>query len=118
MKKPIRKDQKKYFYEHIVTHESIVLEIDTLEMSTTERWHLVSLVESMLHNAILDTVLSRLQPEDKKVFLHHVVSQDHESVWQLLHEKAAGVEKHITQTAHEVFSQLRRDIHEARLKQK
>ena len=78
---------KKYFYSHIVETSSISLALGNLDMTAEERSHLLSLVESNIHHAILDTILSELTPEDKKKFLEHLSAEDHERIWKFLNEK-------------------------------
>src|SRR3989338_2826250 len=86
---------KKYFYSHIVETSSISLALADLEMSPEERLHLLSLVESNIHQAILDTILSELTAEDKKNFLEHLSEGDHERIWKFLSERVEGIKEKI-----------------------
>lgn len=109
---------KKYFYTHIVDTSTLSLELGDMDLTSEERIHLLSLVESNIHHEILDLVLSELKSEDKKTFLTHVVSNDHDKVWKLLNEKVKGIEEKIKKAAETLKQELHKDIREARIKDK
>lgn len=109
---------KKYFYTHIVDTSTLSLELGNMDLSSSERIHLLSLVESNIHHEILDLVLSELKSEDKKTFLTHVVSNDHDKVWKLLNEKVKGIEEKIKKAAETLKQELHKDIKETRIKDK
>ena len=106
---------KKHFYSHIVETSSVSLELGNMDLSQEERVHLISLVDANLHHAILDTVLSELSEEDKKIFLSHVAAYDHDKIWKLLNEKVKGIEEKIKKAAEDLKIELHKDIKEARL---
>ena len=105
---------KKYFYSHIVETSSISLALADLDMTSEERLHLLSLVESNIHHAILDTILSELTPEDKKKFLEHLSEEDHERIWKFLNERVEGIEEKIRKTAEDLKTQLHKDVEESK----
>ena len=107
---------KKYFYTHIIDTSTLSLELADMDMSPKERMHLVSLVDSNIHHAVLDLILSELNPLDKKTFLMHLASDEHDKVWKLLNEKVENVEEKIKKTAEELKKELHADIKEAKEK--
>ena len=107
---------QKYFYSNLVDTTSIALELAEMDLTQEERVHLVSLVESNIHHAILDIVLSELSEEDKKEFLRHITSDNHDKVWELLNSKVEHIEDKIKVAAQELKKELHKDIREAREK--
>ncbi len=105
---------KKHFYSHIVETESIVIELNQIDLTEEEKAHLISLMDSNLHHTILDAILSELSNEDKKVFLKHLAHKDHDKVWQLLNEKIKNIESKIKKASEDLKEQLRKDIKEAK----
>lgn len=104
----------KHFYSFIIETESLFLEIDSLEISTEEKQHLKSLAESHVHHSIIDTILSELVPNDKKLFLEHLNSKNHDRIWSFLHEKMEGAEEKIKDAVHTVKKELHKDLKEAK----
>lgn len=106
--------RKKHFYNHLVEFESLIVEINKLEMSEEERAHLISIVDSSLHHTVLDAVLSELSDEDKKKFLEHLSIDDHDKVWRHLNEKVDNIEEKIKNAAHSLKQELHKDIEESK----
>ncbi|GEM_PF-520557 len=109
---------RKHFYSHIVETSTLSLAIGEIDLAQKERVNLLSLVESNLHHAILDAVLLELSEEDKKIFLHHLVHDAHDKVWNLLNEKVKNIEEKIWQVAENVKKELHSDIKQAHRKAK
>ena len=107
---------KKYFYSHIIDTSSISLELGNMDLKPQERLHLISLVDSNIHHEILDLILSELKPHDKKIFLRHVASENHEKVWRFLNEKVDHIEEKIKKTAEDLKKEMHKDINEAKEK--
>jgi hypothetical protein len=106
--------KKKIFYAHLVETSSITLELADMDLSQEERLHLLSLVNSNIHNSVLDTVLSSLSEEDKKVFLANLDSNDHEKIWTHLRDQISDVEEKIEVCINKVKKELHKDIEEAK----
>lgn len=102
----------KHFYSYHVEIDSIVLEIESLPIEKHEKKHLIELAESQIHHAILDSILSDLSNEDKKTFLSHVNSKNHEKTWKFLNSTLKNVEKKIIAAANGVKRELLADIKE------
>lgn len=112
MKKSIQRVQDKHFYSHIIEIDSLIIELKNLKMSEDERLHLISLVEANIHTSIINTILSELDEEDKKIFLHHVANEDHTNIWDLLGQKIADVEDKIKEVTRILKQELYNDIKE------
>lgn len=108
--------KKKYFYTHIIDTSTLSLELGDMELSPKERVHLISLIDSNIHHAVLDLVLSELNESDKKTFLTHLASDNHDKVWKLLDEKVENIEEKIKKTAEDLKKELHKDIKEVKAK--
>lgn len=106
----------KNFYTHLVEIESLVVELDELELTPTQKLHLSSIIDSSLHHAIIDAVLSELSNEDKILFLKYLGENNHDRIWKFLDERATNIEGKIKSTADELKKELREDIKKSKEK--
>lgn len=106
----------KKFYTHLIEVESIILELDQLNLADHEKKHLAHLIDANLHNTILDAILSELNQEDKVKFLKHLQEQSHEKIWEHLNDKVDNIEEKIKKAASDLKEQLHKDIKEAKRK--
>lgn len=106
--------RKKHFYTHIIDISTLSLELGEMDLTAEERMHLISLIDSNIHQTILDLVLSELSEEDKKIFLMHVTSSDHDKIWKFLKVKTENIEEKIKKAAEGLKAELHRDIKEAK----
>lgn len=104
---------KKQFYSHLVRIETIAMRLQYLDLSEEERAHLLGLIDSSLHHAILDAVLSELSEKDKKKFLEHMTSEDNEKLWKFLNDRVNNIEEKIKNTAESLTKKIHTDIDEA-----
>lgn len=105
---------KRHFYSHLVETDSLVIEINKLELEDHERAHLISLVDSNLHHAVLDAILSELTKEDKRVFLIHLAREDNDKIWEHLNSRVDKIEEKIKKAAEDLKNELHKDIKEVR----
>lgn len=105
---------KQQFYTHLIEIESIIIELDKLDLSQEQKIHLTGLIDSSLHHTILDAVLSELTPSDKRVFLNHLKECDHSKIWKFLNEKVDNIEERIKKAAGDLKNELHRDLKEAK----
>jgi hypothetical protein len=103
----------KNFYTHIVQTESIILELEKLDLSEEEKLELAGLVDTSLHHTILDAILSELTEEDKKIFLQNLEKEDHDEVWKHLNDKVDGIEEKIKKAADALKEEMHEDLKEA-----
>lgn len=109
---------KKHFYHNIVIIDSIHVGLDKLELEPHEKEELLNLVDSNIDHAILDTILSELEKEDKKTFLSLVLTDDHGEIWKMLGTKIQDVETKIKKVANDLIDKFHEDIKEAHSKKK
>lgn len=107
------KTMKKHFYSHIVETDTVLYELHRMEFSEEEKSHLISLVDTSLHHAVLDAILTELSEDDKRIFLTHVAHDEHGKIWNLLNEKVNGVEDKIQKAAEDLKKALYKDIKDA-----
>lgn len=103
----------RYFYTHLIEIESVITELDKLDLDPEQKKHLSHLIDSSLHQTILDAVLSELPLSDKRVFLNHLKEDNHDKIWQFLNEKIDNIEDKIKKTADDLKLQLHKDLKEA-----
>jgi len=99
-----------YFYSHLITFDSIVADLENLDLSKEEKKQLLSLAHSNLHHAIINTILSELSQNDKKTFLRNLAMDDHKKIWNHLNEKIQKIEEKITKTAEGLKAELKKDF--------
>lgn len=101
---------KKHFYSHIITTREIRIELNKLDLTEEEKDELHELANVNIHYEMIDIVLSRLNHEDKKTFLHHLDKVHHETTWKFLKERIENLEEKIIEKSNEVKNKLLEDI--------
>lgn len=105
----------KKFYSKLVEVDSLIIALDELDLSQEEKLHLASLLDSTIHHTILDVILSKLGPEDKKTFLERFNSDpENEELLDFLKDKVEDIDDEITKAAKQLKEELHEDIKEAR----
>jgi hypothetical protein len=102
--------KKKHFYDHIVSVNSIEIELNNLGLLEKERVELLSIAENTIHYTVLDIALTNIKEEHKEEFVKHVNNEDHEKAWKLLKEKTDGIEEKIRKAADQLKKELISDI--------
>jgi hypothetical protein len=108
--------RKKYFYTHIIDISTLSLELGDMDLTPKERMHLISLIDSNIHHEILDLILSELSVADKKTFLSHLSSENHDRVWKFVKGKINNIEERIAKTAQDIKEEFHKDIKEIKSK--
>lgn len=103
-----------HFYSHLIEIESIIIELDKLDLTDSQKLRLSKLIDSSIHHTIMDVILAHLSDKDKIVFLQHLSSGKHDKIWQVLNEKIENIEEKIIKTVDELKKELHKDIKEAR----
>lgn len=106
-----------YLYSHLIDIESVVSELDKLDISGEQKVYLSLLIDSSLHHTIVDAVLSELPPQDKRIFLQTLFENDHSKIWQFLNEKidldSIEIEEKIKKVADQLTTELHKDLTKA-----
>ena len=105
------------FYQKYIVIESLIEELDSMDLSDDERNHLSKLVDSSLHHTILDEILFNLSPEDKRVFLAKMSEDpEDEKLMEFLNEKIDNIEDKIRKVSEDLIKEMHKDIKEAKQK--
>jgi len=107
---------KKQFYSHIISTDTLVTALETVNVSEEEKKHLLEIAESSLYHTVLDAILSELSPEDKTAFLMHLVRDDHDKTWEFLNTKVQNIETKIKLAADDLTEKLHKDIKDVKKK--
>ncbi len=104
----------KHFYAHLVETTDVVLELGELDLTPEERIHLLSLVEANIHSSVINTVLSTLDEENKKIFLRNLMASNHEKTLNHLKETSSDIEDKIQRTISIIKKELLDDLKKAK----
>lgn len=104
----------KQFYTYLVEIESIMVELDEMDLSKQEKLHLAHLIDSNLHHTILNAVFAELSDEDKAKFTEYLSEGSHDKIWQFLNEKVDDIELKIKKAAEDLMAELKKDLKEAK----
>jgi Mg/Co/Ni transporter MgtE len=103
----------KFFYTHLIQITDVTIRLSELDLTEDQKNHLLSLMEANIHSAVIDTVLSELSKEDKKIFLQNLVSDNHERIWEHLKSRIGKAEDKIAKVVKELEEDLIKDMLEA-----
>lgn len=106
----------KKFYTHLIEIDSLTVELDSMNLADHEKHELAHLVDSNIHNIVMDAILSKLTDDDKRKFVDLVMKDDHEKIWNFLKDKTEDVEDDIKKAAQDFKKHLHSDIKEAKQK--
>lgn len=104
---------KSIFYSHLIEIDSIIHELDKMNLSVSEKVELVTLIDKSLHNKILDVVLSELSQSDKRAFVASVTFEENEKIWKFLNHKVDKIEDKIKKAVQDLKEELHQDINQA-----
>lgn len=107
----------KKFYSHLIEIESVTMGLDSIDLEDHEKHELAHLIDSNIHNVVMDAILSKLSEEDKRAFARLATDEDHEKIWKFLKEKSEDIESEIKKAATDFKKQLKEDIEEAKKKE-
>lgn len=106
--------KQKHFYAHLIETTDIVLELGELDLTPQERVHLLSLIEANIHSSVINTVLSTLDEENKKIFLSNLMQSDHMKTLEHLKQKSGDIEDRIERTISSLKKELLKDLKKAK----
>lgn len=106
--------KQKHFYAHLIETTDIVLELGELDLTPKERVHLLSLIEANIHSSVINTVLSTLDEENKKIFLSNLMVSDHTKTLSHLKQNTKNIEDKIQKTIIIVKNELLEDLKKAK----
>lgn len=104
---------QKFFYSHLIEIGSIIIELDKMDLSDEQKSHLSALIDSSLHHAILDAILSELSDSDKRAFVNLFNEEDHQRIWTFLKSRVDNIEDKIKKASEDLKVALHKDLKEA-----
>lgn len=105
---------KKHFFSHLVEIDAIHMELDTHPLEDHEKEEVKKIIDESIYHTVLDAILSELSEEDKKVFLSHVVDDDHEKIWDFVNNKVENIEDKIKKAADDITVKIHSDIQDSK----
>ena len=106
--------KQKQFYWSLVETTDITLELGEIDLTPEERIHLLSLVDANIHSAVINTVLSELSNENKKIFLNNLASDDHDITWKHLRKETKNLDGKIIKAVSALKKEFLNDIKKER----
>ena len=106
----------KKFYSHLIEIETLTVELDKIQMADHEKHELAGLIDSNIHNIVMDAIMSKIPDSEKRKFVEVANSQDYKKIWEFLKSKSESIENDIIKAAAEIKKQLHQDIKEANKK--
>ncbi|MCR4324454.1 MAG: hypothetical protein NUV69_02080 [Candidatus Curtissbacteria bacterium] len=102
--------RKKYFYSHLINLDTLISDLDSLDLKSEEKKELLDIAHMHVHQTIMDSILSELTDVDKKRFLELVLHGEDEKVWGHLNEKVEKIEEKIISASEQIKGELKEDI--------
>lgn len=105
----------KYFYSHLVAIETLTEKLDELDMTDIQRKHLAELIDSTIHQEVLDIIFARLTDTDKLLFVEQLKKDPTDpEIIKLLNEKAVDIEDEIKKAVAKIKKELHEDVEVAK----
>lgn len=83
-------------------------------MVDNEKEEVKKIIDESIYHTVLDAILSELSEEDKKVFLSHLVDDDHEKIWDFVNNKVENIEDKIKKAADDITVKIHSDIKDSK----
>jgi hypothetical protein len=103
---------KKHFFNHLIEVDTLHLELDNHDLSDEQKDELKKIMDESIYHTVLETILSELSEEDKKVFLTHLADDDHGKIWEFVNNKVENIEDKIIKASEDIKKKLHSDIKE------
>lgn len=100
----------KHFFSHLVEVDTLHLELDNHDLSDEQKEEIKRLMDESIYHTVLEAILSELSEEDKKVFLTHLMDDDHGKIWEFVNGKVENIEDKIVKAAEDIKKELHSDI--------
>lgn len=101
----------KYFYSHIIEIESIVVELDQMDLSDEQKSHLATLVDSTIHHTVLDVIFTNLPEEHKTILVEKIkIDPKDREIMEFLKNNTENIEEQIKEVVEELKKELKADL--------
>lgn len=104
----------KHFFSHLVEVDTLHLELENHNLEVEEREELKKLIDESIYHTVLEAILSELSEDDKKIFLSHLVDDDHGKIWEFVNNKVENIEDKILKASEDIKKKLHSDIKESK----
>lgn len=102
----------KHFYSHLVDLNSLLKELDSLDLTPRQKKELAQIAHDNVHSAVTDAILSELSETDKRKFLTLLSAGADEKIWEHLNQNVEKIEDKIETAAKQIKTELQKDIRE------
>lgn len=104
----------KLFYTHIIEIHTLTEKLDQLNLTDNHKKHLSELIDSTIHQTVLDVILSSLSEKDKELFMQKLhQNPDDKELMDFLKERVVDIEEQIKKAVQELKKELHEDIEES-----
>lgn len=102
----------KLFYDHLIILEEVEIELSHLNLERDERRELEKIIENLVHQRVINRILTHLPKIHHREFLNHFTKTPHDPfLLRYLDERIKeSVEKHIGDEIQKVRKELLADI--------
>lgn len=107
----------KHFYSHLVEIESVIVILEELDLSPSQKNHLATLIDSSFYHLVLDISLSHLDdPSDKYLFVQ-ILSEDSADprLMEILISKGEDIEEKLRKAVSELKDEIHQELKQAKL---
>lgn len=99
------------FYNHLIKIEPLHNKLSEYDIDINQRDEILSLLHSHIHITVIDVVLSELQEEEKKEFLHLVaIKEDHDGAWNFIITKIPEGEEKVKKAIDDIIDSFLNDL--------
>lgn len=104
----------KHFFSHLIEIDSLHVELDEHNLSYVQKEEIKNLLDESIYHTVLETILSELSEEDKKLFLSHLMEDDHGKVWEFVNGRVENIEEKIVKATEDIKEKLHKDIRDSK----
>ncbi|MFA5932832.1 MAG: hypothetical protein WCV81_01040 [Microgenomates group bacterium] len=104
-----------YFYSNLVAIETLTEKLDEMDMTESQRKHLAELIDSTIHQEVLNIIFARLTDTDKLLFIEELKKDpSNPEILKLLNDKAGDIEDEIKKAITKIKKELHEDVETAK----
>lgn len=100
----------KHFFSHLVEVDALHLELDKHALTDDEKEEIKKLLDENIYHYVLEAILSELSEEDKKIFLSHLMEDEHGKIWEFVNSRVENIEEKIIKASEDIKKKLHSDI--------
>ncbi len=100
----------KHFFSHLIEVDTLHLALDGHQLEDDQKEELKRLLDESIYHTVLETILSELSEDDKKIFLSHLMEDEHGKIWEFVNSKVENIEEKIVKASEDIKQKLHSDI--------